>query len=109
MSQSIFRAMYGVNPIHRQMPQETKEKRAVKVLGGMKVHNSHIKRVQIGEDLIDVPKIEYMQLLEGQVRELRSQLRAAESKLIRLEHAQQKMLGTFATFRSELAGKVIMR
>jgi hypothetical protein len=100
--------MYGNNPVAVR-PQDAKEKRAVKVLGGMKVHNSHVKRVQIGEDLIDVPKIEYMQLLEGQVRELRGQLRSAESKLLRLEHAHQKILSTFATFRSELSGKVFTR
>jgi hypothetical protein len=109
MNGSIFRAMYGVNPVERQVQPDERQKRALKVLGGMKVHNSHIKRVQIGEDLVDVPRIEYLQLLEGQVRELRGQLRAAEGKLTRLEHSQQKLLSNLASLRAEMSGKVIMR
>ena len=109
MVESIFRAMYGNNPSTQKPTELERQKRAVKVLGGMKVHNSHIKRIQIGEDLIDVPKIEYMQLLEGQVRELRGKLRAAEAKMIRLENNHMKVLSELSNIRVELSGKVSLR
>jgi hypothetical protein len=75
----------------------------------MKIHNSHIKRMQIGEELIDVPKIEYVHLLEGQVRELRQKLRIADSRMSRLETQHGRFMSEMDSIKRDLAGKVNLR
>ncbi len=111
MPGSIYHAMYGgATPPQPKVETEVeREKRAVKVLGGMKIHNSHLKTVRIAEDLIDVPKIEFVKLLEDQIKEVRVKLRALESKLIRLENNHSRILSDISEIRRELAGKVSLR
>lgn len=112
MSGSLFRRMYGSSAVPVQLRPESEEerqKRAVKILGGMKISNSHIKTVRIGEDLIDVPKIEYLHLLEGQVKELRGKLRTVEGKMIRLENNHSRLLSEITALKREILGKVNLR
>ncbi len=111
MPGSIYNAMYGSTvPSTPKIETEVeRQKRAVKVLGGMKIHGSHLKTVRIGEDLIDVPKIEFVKLLEEQIKELRTRLRVAEAKLVRLDNNHSKILSDLNEIRRELAGKVSLR
>jgi hypothetical protein len=109
---TIYRAMYGVGPVMQTSAAEqvaAREKRAVKVLGGMKIHNSHMKQVQIGEDLINVPKIEFVQLLEGQIKELRKKLRVSEHKLDRLESNYSKLATEMSTIRRDSSNRFNFR
>jgi hypothetical protein len=90
-------------------PTEEREKRAVKVLGGMKITNSHMKRVQIGEELVDVPKIEFVVLLEGQIKELRSRFRDIEMKIIRLQNNQNRFVNELRSIQVDLNNKINLR
>ena len=102
--------MYGGHTKSAVVPTAVEgEKRAVKVLGGMKIHNSHLKRVQIGDDLVDVPKIEYIQLLEAQIKESRLRLREAELKIARLGAAQINLSADVRDLKRELHNKVNLR
>ena len=108
----FFWNMYGggnPSPAPKQESPAEREKRAVKVLAGMKVHNSHVKRVQVGEDMIDVPKVEYVNLLEGQIRELRTNLRDAQSQLSKLTRSHNKLLSEIHDLKQELTRKVNLR
>jgi hypothetical protein len=110
MSETIYKRMYGAAATPMRVDTEAdRQKRAVKVLGGMKVHGSHFKTVMIGEDLIDVPKIEYVNLLEGQIKELRTKVRTLEAKLYRLDNNHSKLLSELSAIRRELSGKISLR
>lgn len=84
-------SMYGGNPRSyggEQNSSPSKEdptKAASRVLGGMKVHNSHIKQVEIDGQLVDVPRIEYVKLIEQQVRDLRTRCSTQSHKIDRLQ------------------------
>lgn len=88
---SYMSSMYGGSPYAREVgtggstPKEDPSKAASRVLGGMKIHNSHIKRVEMGGELVDVPKIEYVKLLEQQVKDLRTKVSNMENKVERLQ------------------------
>jgi predicted nuclease with TOPRIM domain len=102
--------MYGsaVVPPKVPTPQE-REKAASRVLGGMKIHNSHLKRIQVGEELVDVPKIEYVKLLEDQVRDARNRIRELEGRYSRLQNNHNKLVGEIHDIRRELNNKVSLR
>jgi hypothetical protein len=106
----FFANMYGSRPYTvTSNPVEEREKRAVKVLGGLKITSAHIKRVQIGEDLVDVPKIEYVTLLEGQIKEVRNRLREAEMKITRLQNNQNRLINEIRGINAELSNKINLR
>jgi hypothetical protein len=107
----FYRSMYGNGPKVVVTPkiEDEHQKRAVKVLGGMKVHNSHVKQVIIDDELIDVPKIEYVRLLEEQIRETRMRLGALEAKHTRLVNNYNKILGKLQEMSRSLSGKVDLR
>jgi hypothetical protein len=95
--------MYGVrskSPELISTPEE-RQKRATRVLAGMKIHSSHVKTIQIGDDLVDVPKIEYMQLLEKQVRDTREKMRSAENKIERLMKHQSRLADDIKNIKIE--------
>lgn len=99
--------MYGDKEQKQAIAQ--REKRAVKVLGGMKIHGSHMKRVMINDEFVDVPKIEYVHLLEGQVKEVRNRLRDTEARLYRVQNNQIKLTSELNSIRREMAARTRLR
>lgn len=81
---SIFQRMYSGNLKNDQSsprpPVVDAMKSAARRLGGMKVHGSHVKQVEVGDQIIDVPTIEYVRLLESQLKELKDKVRKLEDK-----------------------------
>jgi len=108
---TFIRRMYGIsNEIKKIINSEPeREKRAVKVLAGMKIHNSHIKRIQIGDELIDVPKIEYMKLLDGQIKEYRQRTHQLETRMIKIKEQNDRLQEEIRLIKRELNQKNILR
>ena len=103
----LYRSMYGrtAKPTVAAKPELTAEQRskaASRVLGGMKIHGSHVKQVMIGEDLVDVPKVEYMQLLETQIREARARVKVMEDRYDRLLNHHNKAVSEINRIKAEL-------
>ena len=108
---SIYGRMYGARSkqpaVAPAASKESVEKQAARVLGGLKIHNSHVKKVQIGEDLIDVPKIEYVKLLEDQLRNARVRLKEAEIKIERLRTNHTKFSEELRNIRYDFEKRVV--
>ena len=115
MADSFFSSMYGGNPRDTDSPPKPATPAAVpmaqahKMLGGLKITGSHIKRIVNGDQVIDVPSAEYVKLLEEQIRELRHQLRDNENKTRRLTNAHNKVLVELERIRQELKTKITLR
>ena len=116
-SNSVVGRMYNRTkrpslPQPQPKPLETaaeREKRAVKVLGGMKVHGTHVKQLEVGDQLIDVPTAAYVKLLEEQIKEVRNQQRellASHNKLVR---KHDRLINELRKVKDELDNKVNLR
>lgn len=81
---NIFKKMYSRSTPTDDVSDDRRDKKPNRVLSGMKVHNTHVKTVEIGDSLVDVPKIEYVSLLEQQVKDLREQNKKHENDIARL-------------------------
>lgn len=86
-----------------------KEKRAVKVLAGMKVHGSHVKQIEVNGQLMDVPTVAYTKLLEEQIRETRNQQRELHNAHGKMQRAMDRMTNEIRKLKDELANKVDLR
>jgi len=89
--------------------QPERQKNPVRVLGGMRVHGSHVKQVMIDDEMVDVPKIEYVKLLDDQLRDARQRLVALEDRYTRLATNYNKVLSKLQDMRQSLNGKVDRR
>ena len=86
-----------------------REKRAVKVLAGMKVHGSHVKQIEVNGQLMDVPTVAYTKLLEEQIRETRNQQRELHNAHSKMQRAMDRMTNEIRKLKDELANKVDLR
>ena len=90
-------------------PVIPKDKKPQNVLGGMKIHGSHMKRLQFEDGFMDVPKIEYVRLLEEQIKDLRSKQREQISTNHRLTRAITKLQNQIQDLTVEVRNKVDLR
>lgn len=81
---------------------------AQKYLAGLKLSSSHIQKIQLGNQQIDVPTYLYVKLLEDQLKDLRQQVRQQDQSIKRLIRALNRSIADQDGIRSELARKVDM-
>lgn len=86
-----------------------KEKKPQNVLGGMKIHGSHMKRMQFEDGFVDVPKIEYVRLLEEQITAMRSSQREMNANIQRLYRNITKLQNRIQDIEHDLTNKVDLR
>jgi hypothetical protein len=112
-SNSVVSRMYNrakqASVVKRPDTAEDKEKRAVKVLAGMKVHGSHVKQIEVNGQLLDVPTVAYTKLLEEQIRETRNQQRELHNAHSKMQRAMDRMTNEIRKLKDELANKVDLR
>lgn len=83
--------------------------KASKVLGGLKLSGSHVQKLVLGEQQIDIPSVAYVKVLEDQIRELRRELREAQSKLRSTINQQAKLIEHMNRLKIDLDNKVDMK
>jgi len=114
MDSKYIANMYSSTPIVvASKPVVAPEKRATRVLGGMKIHGSHIKNIEVDGEIIDIPRAAYIKLLEEQIKELRRQVTIVTERNIRMNTTIQRMQTSFRdeirAIRLELDRKIDMR
>lgn len=108
---SIYSRIYGKTPKDKKSPEpQIKDdgKAATRVLAGLKVQNAHMQRVELPDGKnIDIPKMEYVHLLDKQVRDLRDENRDLkiknekyEGKIARLEATVNKFYNEFRDLKA---------
>lgn len=112
MNEDIYSRMYGARPSQNK-PQPGApgaEKRATRVLGGMKAQNSHVKTVDIGGgELVSFPRAEYVKVLEDQIKQMRNQVRELQNNSQRLTRELSKVYDMMNRLQQELNNKVDLR
>lgn len=83
--------------------------KASKVLGGLKLSGSHVQKLVLGEQQIDIPSVAYVKVLEDQIRELRRELREAQAKLRSTMNQQAKLIEHMNRLKIDLDNKVDMK
>ena len=83
--------------------------KASKVLGGLKLSGSHVQKLVLGEQQIDIPSVAYVKVLEDQIRELRRELREAQAKLRSTINQQAKLIEHVNRLKIEIDNKVDMK
>lgn len=111
MSDDLYRRMYGApkGPVAEKTPTESPSKLATRVLGGMKAQNSHTKVVELDGQLVNLPRAEYVKLLEDQIRAMRQTVRELESKYARTIRSMSKLQDDIRRVELELRNKVDLR
>jgi TolA-binding protein len=106
----FYRSMYGISaPVKSVINEPERQKSPTRVLGGMRVHGSHVKQVFINDELVDVPKIEYVKLLDDQLKQLRERISILEGKYERLMNNHNKVLLRLQALQQALTSKVDRR
>lgn len=88
---SIYSKIYGKNKTEPTPTLKNDNKSATRVLAGMKVQNSHMKRLNIDGEEFDIPKMEYVHLLDKQLKDVREENRNLQNKITRIENACNKI------------------
>ena len=112
MNEDIYSRMYGSRPSQTktQPSGPSAEKRATRVLGGMKAQNSHVKTVDIGGgELVTFPRAEYVKVLEDQIKQMRVTVRELQNNNQRLVREISKLYDMIARLQQDLANKVDLR
>lgn len=82
---------------------------AHKQLSGLKITGSHVKRINIGDQIVDLPSAAYVKLLEDQIRALRTEVRESQASTRRVAAAFDRMVMRMDQMQRELATKVTLR
>lgn len=112
---SMYSRMYGGSIRHDGSPASKTpdkvdvNKSAVRSLSGMKVHGSHVKQLEVGDQIIDVPKIEYVQLLDTQMKEAREKIKRLEENLERSQSNYLKLAAAIRDLQAEMANTLKVR
>lgn len=77
-------------------------KAANRVLAGMKIQNSHMRRLNIDGDIFDVPKMEYVHLLDKQVRDLKQENTELKQKMSKMENTINSMYATLKDLTNKI-------
>lgn len=88
---SIYSKIYGKNKSETKPDIKHDNKSATRVLAGMKIQNSHMKRLNLDGETFDVPKIEYVHLLDKQLKDVREENKNLQNKITRIENACNRM------------------
>lgn len=107
---SIYSKIYGKTTKEKKPESSVKDdgKAATRVLAGLKVHNAHMQRVELPDGkTIDIPKMEYVHLLDKQLRDAREEIRELktkneknENKIARIEATVNKFYNEFRDLKS---------
>ena len=89
--------------------QVSREKMASRVLGGMKAAGVTSVTVDVNGQDVSVPRTEYVNALEDQVKQLRQSVRDGDTKIARLTRTLNKMIEELRSVRNELNNKVDLR
>jgi hypothetical protein len=103
MSDEFYFNMYTTDDTTAPPPK------ASKVLGGLKLSGSHIQKLELADQKIDIPSVAYVKLLEQQIRELRNELRTVQTQLKRAVSQQQKLIDHMNIMKIDLNNKVDMK
>lgn len=112
MNEDIYSRMYGGRPSqNRTKPSgPDAEKRATRVLGGMKAQNSHVKTVDLGGgELVSFPRAEYVKVLEDQIKQMRVTVRELQNNNQRLTRELSKIYDMMNRLQQDLNNKVDLR
>ncbi len=111
MDENFYGRMYGARPAQRQVAPTAQgaEKKATRVLGGMKANNSHVKTVDVGGELVSFPRAEYVKVLEDQIKQMRVTVRELQNTNQRVNREMSKIYDMMRTLQQELAKKVDLR
>lgn len=93
MSSKRLSSIYGKNRDISKLATQTPSpelkndgKAANRVLAGMKIQNSHMRVLNVDGNNIEVPKMEYVHLLDKQVRDTRQTNNDLQARLIKAEN-----------------------
>lgn len=103
-NESFYPTMYNTEDVIPITPPK-----ATKQLGGLKLSGSHIQKLVLGDQQVDIPSVNYVKLLEEQVKDLRRELRETQSELKRTARIQNKLIEVINKLRTDLDNKVDMR
>ena len=112
MNEDIYARLYGARPSQNKVQpgQPGSEKKATRVLGGMKAQGSHVTTVDIGSgQLVTFPRAEYVKVLEDQIKQMRTSVRELQNGNQRLTRELHKIYDMIRTLQQELANKVDLR
>jgi TolA-binding protein len=112
MDENIYARMYGGRPSQTktQPSAPNADKKATRVLGGMKAQNSHVKTVDIGGgELVTFPRAEYVKVLEDQIKQMRVTVRELQGQNQRLVRELHKVHDMIGRLQQELNNKVDLR
>lgn len=114
MADDFYPDMYGGDPRRKYDDPAapaavTPAAAAHKQLGGLKITGSHIKRIPMGDQILELPTAAYVKLLEDQIRALRNEVREAQTHNRRLTNAHNKLVQQMDLLRRELATKLTVR
>lgn len=80
---NFYSSMYAGKP---KQPQEPiKQKSTVRSLSGMKVHGSHMFKVDVGDGVYNVPKMEYVDALHKMILDQKEIVIRLEKRIRKLE------------------------
>jgi TolA-binding protein len=112
MNEDIYSRMYGARPSQAKTQPSGPgvDKRATRVLGGMKAQNSHVKTVDIGGgELVTFPRAEYVKVLEDQIKQMRVTVRELQNNSQRLTRELSKVYDMMNRMQQDLNNKVDLR
>jgi hypothetical protein len=115
MADDFYPDMYGGDPRRKYdepagaTPAISPAAAAHKQLGGLKITGSHIKRIPMGDQVLELPTAAYVKLLEDQIRALRNEVRESQTHNRRLANAHNKLVQQMDLLRRELATKLTVR
>lgn len=101
--------MYGSGSPITKKQEVSPAKLASRVLGGMKAQNSHTKTIEVDGQIVNLPKAEYVKLLEDQIKDMRNKVRDMETKQNRLSKTNARIIEELRQIKLELANKLDVR
>lgn len=112
MNENIYSRMYGSRPsqVKPAASDPAAEKKATRVLGGMKAQNSHVATVEVSPgNMVSFPRAEYVKVLEDQIKQMRTQVREVQNMNQRLTRELHKIHDMMRAMQQELNNKVDLR
>lgn len=90
-------------------PLKDDNKAANRVLAGMKIQNSHMRRLNVDGDTFDVPKMEYVHLLDKQLRDLKQENSDLKQKVNKMENTVNSLYASIKELTNKLQRPVFKR
>ena len=116
MSDEYISSMYGGNlyrdnkAVKPEATPQQKEKMASRVAAGMRAAGSHTNVLDLGDGTtMTVPRTEYVQQLENQLKDARNRVRDLETKQARLIKANNRIMEKLREIERELTNKIDAR